>query len=57
MAVYSILTKVDVRAIQDSNIFILYTMPYLTCTLENFREQIGQHVCVLRKIDNDDALE
>ena len=57
MAVYSILTKIDVRAIQDSNIFILYTIPYLTCTLENSREQIGRRVGVLRKIDNDDALE
>ena len=56
MAVYFILTKIDVRAIQDSNILILYTIPYLTCTLENSREQIGRHVCVVRKIENDNAL-
>ena len=57
MAVRSILIKIDVQAIQGSKILFLYTMPYLTCTLENSREQIGRRVGVLRKIDNDDALE
>ena len=57
MAVRSILIKIDVRAIQDSKILFLYTMPYLTYTLENSKEQIGRHVCVLRNINNDDALE